>query len=230
MKRIGKTAATLLITLVLTSWLSPPDNDCVVLLPKISGKYEGDCKKGKANGVGKAVGEDIYEGEFKKGMPDGMGKYTWSNGNVFEGNWKDGVKEGEGKLVVKRENLADSAMVGFWKDDEYIGKFENPFEIGSKSSNINKIMVVRKSIALNQVEINIMRKNSQVGISNLRINTNAGTFYDKKYTVSEFPLEMEIEFDSKSPTGFGAAKEKFTCKLKIMEEGNWQVTIDLANV
>jgi hypothetical protein len=91
-------------------------------------------------------------------------------------------------------------------------------------------MVVKKSIAPGQVVINIMRKNSPVGISNLRINTNSGTFYDKKFVVSQFPLEMEIEFDSKSATGFGAAKEKFTCKLTVLEQGNWQVTIDLANV
>lgn len=216
--------------LFFSSWQFLPDDDCTVLLPKISGKYEGDCKKGKAHGVGKAVGEDTYEGEFKKGLPEGNGTYSWSNGNVYKGNWKDGLKDGEGQLIINRENQPDSVVVGFWKDDEYIGKYEKPYEVESKSSNINKLVIIKKSLTPSQVEIIIMRKNSTVGISNLRVNSNAGTFYDKKFVVDKFPLEMEIEFDSKSATGFGAAKEKFTCKVKISEEGNWQVNIDLSNV
>ena len=231
MNRFKLLAFALLILLVFSSWMLIPDGDCKVLLPKISGKYEGDCKKGKAHGEGKAIGEDTYQGEFKKGMPDGSGIYTWSTGDYFDGNWKNGMKDGEGKLVLKgNDQKADSVVVGFWKNDEYFGKYENPYEVGSKSSNINKLRVMKKSIAPNQVEFIIMRKNAPVGISNLRINTNAGTFYDKKNAVNTFPLEMEIEFDSKSATGFGAAKEKFTCKLKILEEGNWQITIDLSNV
>ncbi len=216
--------------LFLSSWQFLPDDDCTVLLPKISENYEGDCKRGKAHGVGKAVGEDSYEGEFKKGLPEGNGTYTWSNGDVYQGNWKDGLKEGEGKLVIKRETQPDSILVGFWKDDEYIGKYEKPYEVESKSSNINKLVITKKSLTPSQVEIIIMRKNSKVGISGLRINSNAGSFYDNKFIVDKFPLEMEIEFDSKSATGFGAAKEKFTCKVKISEEGNWQVNIDLSNV
>ncbi len=216
--------------LFLSSWQFLPDDDCTVLLPKISENYEGDCKRGKAHGVGKAVGEDSYEGEFKKGLPEGNGTYTWSNGDVYQGNWKDGLKEGEGKLVIKRETQPDSILVGFWKDDEYIGKYEKPYEVESKSSNINKLVITKKSLTPSQVEIIIMRKNSKVGISGLRINSNAGSFYDNKFIVDKFPLEMKIEFDSKSATGFGAAKEKFTCKVKISEEGNWQVNIDLSNV
>ncbi len=216
--------------LFLSSWQLLPDDDCKVLLPKISEKYDGDCKRGKAHGEGIAVGEDTYEGEFKKGLPEGNGTYTWSNGNVYKGNWKDGLKDGEGQLVINRENQPDSVVVGFWKDDEYIGKYEKPYEVESKSSNINKLVITKKSLTPSQVEIIIMRKNSTVGISNLRVNSNAGTFYDKRFVVDKFPLEMEIEFDSKSATGFGAAKEKFTCEVKIFEAGNWQITIDLSNV
>ncbi|WP_321290527.1 hypothetical protein [uncultured Sunxiuqinia sp.] len=230
MNKLRKLMIALAALLFLSSWQFLPDDDCTVLLPKISENYEGDCKRGKAHGVGKAVGEDSYEGEFKKGLPEGNGTYTWSNGDVYQGNWKDGLKEGEGKLVIKRETQPDSILVGFWKDDEYIGKYEKPYEVESKSSNINKLVITKKSLTPSQVEIIIMRKNSKVGISGLRINSNAGSFYDNKFIVDKFPLEMEIEFDSKSATGFGAAKEKFTCKVKISEEGNWQVNIDLSNV
>jgi hypothetical protein len=55
--------------------------DCKVLLPALSGSYEGSCKKGVADGRGKASGTDAYEGEFRKGLPDGKGTCTWSNGD-----------------------------------------------------------------------------------------------------------------------------------------------------
>lgn len=230
MKISGKIIASALMVFFLTSWTATPDNDCQVLLETISGTYEGGCKRGKADGMGKAVGEDTYEGEFKKGLPDGQGKYTWANGDVFEGEWKDGVKEGEGKLVVKRESLQDSIVSGFWKDDKYVGKYEHPYDVASKSSNINKVRVVKQGLSPNQVDISVVRKNQSVRYSNLRITSNAGNYYSGKFQVSQFPLELEIEFDSASATGFGAAKEKSTCKVKIMEPGNWQITIDLSNV
>ena len=34
----------------------------------LKGTYTGECKKGKANGRGKAVGTDTYEGFFKTGL------------------------------------------------------------------------------------------------------------------------------------------------------------------
>ena len=58
---------------------------CEVIPDDIKGTYDGECKKGKANGFGKAVGTDTYEGEFKKGFPHGKGTYTWGNGNIFTG-------------------------------------------------------------------------------------------------------------------------------------------------
>lgn len=39
---------------------------CRVLLPEIADYYEGGCKKGLADGIGKAQGTDQYEGSFKK--------------------------------------------------------------------------------------------------------------------------------------------------------------------
>jgi hypothetical protein len=56
--------------------------NCKVLLPALSGNYEGGCKKGLADGKGKASGTDVYEGEFSKELPHGKGTYTWSNGVI----------------------------------------------------------------------------------------------------------------------------------------------------
>ncbi|MEM9675360.1 MAG: hypothetical protein ACFB15_02005 [Cyclobacteriaceae bacterium] len=94
--------------------------DCRVMVHDIAGSYEGDCHKGKAHGMGKAIGKDTYEGEFKKGYPDGEGTYTWINGDYFEGTFVKGQREGEGKMVYASVN-ADSILTGYWEDDLYQG-------------------------------------------------------------------------------------------------------------
>ena len=54
--------------------------------------YEGDVKKGKANGKGIFTFSDgsKYEGKFKKNKIHGKGKYTDANGKIYEGKWKHG--------------------------------------------------------------------------------------------------------------------------------------------
>ena len=122
------------ILLFAVSMLAPlfVQAQCEVLLESISGEYEGECKKGKANGKGISKGTDTYDGQFKKGYPDGQGQYTWSNGNVFIGNFKKGLKEGEGRLVIK-ESQKDSLVIGYWSKDNYIGKEKDPYKILYKS-------------------------------------------------------------------------------------------------
>lgn len=88
-------------------------SDCEVKLKAISGTYTGECKKGLANGVGKAVGTDQYEGEFKKGLPHGNGIYTWADGNQFKGKFSKGEKKGKGVLTMKTVAGNDSIVTGF---------------------------------------------------------------------------------------------------------------------
>jgi len=64
--------------------------DCSVEKESLKGTYTGDCKNGKANGKGKAVGADTYEGDFKSGLPDGQGTYMWNNVIVLPGNSQKG--------------------------------------------------------------------------------------------------------------------------------------------
>ncbi len=59
--------------------------------------YEGEVKKGKANGEGILTFSDetTYKGNFKKNKPHGLGIYTDARENDYEGKWKFG------KLKVK---------------------------------------------------------------------------------------------------------------------------------
>ena len=89
------------------------------------------------NSVQKAT---TYVGDQKNGQPDGIGVMTDTSGNVFKGSFKKGKKEGYGELSYKTIFDKDSTLVGYWKKDQYVGFFEYPYKIISKSymvSNAN---------------------------------------------------------------------------------------------
>lgn len=124
---------------------------CVVEMKLLKGTYTGDCKKGKANGKGKAVGTDTYEGEFKSGWPEGEGIYSWGSGNRFSGLFAGGLKEGKGILVYKKENAKDSIVEGYWKKDMYAGRDESPYRIIYKSKKVNEMEVEYKQDGYNKI-------------------------------------------------------------------------------
>ena len=117
--RISKIALWI-ISVLFSGSMVYAQNECKVLMPEISGTYTGKCKKGLAHGKGIAVGTDTYEGRFLKGLPDGQGIYIWADGRKYEGAWKEGKREGKG-IMTDPNAGADSEVVGYWKNDEYVG-------------------------------------------------------------------------------------------------------------
>ncbi len=113
--------------------------DCKVLDPNLLGVYTGDCKNGKAEGQGKSVGLHSYEGEFKAGLPDGEGIYTDEKRSVFKGQFKKGKREGYGEYIIK--NGMDSVLTGYWKKNVYVGLYETPYKLISKTSMVNTINI-----------------------------------------------------------------------------------------
>lgn len=85
--------------------------------------------------------ETTYVGEQKNGQPEGKGVLTDTIGNVFKGSFKKGKKEGYGELTIKNAIGKDSTLVGYWKKDQYMGLYEFPYKIVSKSYMISNASI-----------------------------------------------------------------------------------------
>lgn len=85
--------------------------------------------------------ETNYVGEQKNGQPEGKGVLTDTIGNVFKGSFKKGKKEGYGELTIKNAIGKDSTIVGYWKKDQYLGLYEFPYKIVSKSYMISNASI-----------------------------------------------------------------------------------------
>ncbi len=215
--------------------------DCTVSISSLSGKYEGECKKGKADGMGKATGEDYYDGKFKSGYPDGRGKYVWKNGNWYDGEWSKGLKNGTGtmeyKLFKADSSFKDSTVTGFWKKDKYIGLYEKPYTLVKKTVHITDVACQRMNDTRNQVELFL---NSETGnlntsfgggqvarpeITDIQIVT--GTYMRKtvndNYGKKIGYLFEEVTFPFRAIYSINYGKDMF--ELDISEAGKWTVEV-----
>ena len=100
---------SILLVIVTVLFLSPVvlAQNCKVLDPDLAGVYTGECKNGKAEGLGKAIGTNTYEGEFKAGLPDGTG-FKDTKGNSFKGRFKKANAMVREWLLLYRNRVSDT--------------------------------------------------------------------------------------------------------------------------
>ena len=121
---------------------------CVVLLPQLKGDYAGECKSGKAEGIGTATGkEDTYGGQFKKGKPNGRGTWTWKDGHKYMGEWKDGLMDGTGEMHFTNINGVDSMVPVVYTKGKLVAETDEPYKIYFAAGNIVKIKVEKTNAA-----------------------------------------------------------------------------------
>ena len=225
-----------LICLMLCIAFSTEAQNCKVLLPSITGSYEGGCKNGKANGLGKAVGMDSYDGSFKNGLPEGFGKYTWKEGNWYEGNFKLGQRSGEGTLHSPAATNSDSVVTGFWAKDVYIGIYEYPYKVVSKSYMVNTVSVAFESaMEPSQIVVNVSSVKGGSEDVHGTIPKPELTGVDVKK--GSFLTKKEVTTMKKTNTYFLTnVKYPFSATLNIGEEdvvidinksGNWKIDVVL---
>lgn len=210
--------------------------DCTVSDAKLKGTYEGACDHGKANGKGKATGTDTYEGEFKAGLPDGEGVYTWKNGDVYKGKFVKGKRDGQGTMTYKKENAADSLVAGFWKKDNYIGKYEKPYLIHYSSRSITETTVKYKKDAFNQVNLLII--NTSGGSSSMSAGEGVKFTvddiqmihggYGRLMTNSDHAKKTEmILYNVWYPARMRIKIGTETLELELLEEGSYIVNVSI---
>ncbi|MGK7394844.1 MAG: hypothetical protein ACNS62_09730 [Candidatus Cyclobacteriaceae bacterium M3_2C_046] len=210
--------------LVFNGWLLSAhfnDDDCKVLIPEISGTYEGDCRRGLAHGDGKSQGTDSYEGEFKKGLPDGYGKYTWSDGHYYEGEWKKGEKEGEGKLVYMRTGKEDSVVTGFWEEDKYTGQYEDPYKILSKSTEIQRVVVRKLAATPKEINVRFNRGTQRLILEGGNPANQTGSGWIN----IDFPFKGLVETQVSTTQGTGVGTRTVKMEFEIYEEGQWEIQV-----
>ncbi len=224
------------ISFVVLSAIACKAQDCTVTVPALTGKYEGECKNGKADGIGKATGEDAYEGAFKNGQPDGKGKYTWKNGDWYDGLWLKGMKNGQG---VMRYKLAtkDSMVTGFWKKDKFVGMYEKPYLVYKNTIKITSIAFQHVNDTKNEIELFL---NSETGggsptfgapavpkpeITDIQIIN--GTYQQKKvndsYAKKIGYLFEEVTFPFRAVFTVNYGADIF--EIEVFESGKWKVEV-----
>lgn len=188
--------------------------------------YTGECKRGRAHGEGKVeTSKGTYEGNFKKGQPDGYGIWKYEDGRRYEGEWDSGLKDGEGTMYYP----SDSVLIGYWKNDYYVSRYEKPYEMNSTSfSNNSRVKVMKTGESTNKIEIIFTRGGtlntsdlSRVQIQNSTgiLNNINGRYYIESV---EYPIEGRIDFSALNKLRTTQLHE--TYNFKFYEKGHWIVT------
>jgi len=201
--------------------------ECKVLLPEISGTYEGKCKKGFAQGKGKAVGIDTYEGRFRKGLPEGVGTYTYASGAKYIGEWLGGKREGKGIYTFKF-NGSDSIQDGLWEKGEYLGPVpKKPRLINSSGVDRYKIERIGKGNP-DRVMISFFQNGSPNNeIFELLMTASSGVEMklgsSMGYEFVEFPFTAKLEYYTWNKIHSATCRATF--EFVIYGSGNWEVKI-----
>lgn len=210
------------------------NSDCKVLLDSLKGTYTGDCKKGKADGTGKAVGTSTYEGEFKNGLPEGKGKYTWSNGDYYYGSWKKGMKDGMGQLhqfADGKENLVE----GYWKKDNYRGEYENPYVITNVTSDVGRAQVTKMSDKESTVTVTVENLGTGASLYSSSFQTTT-VMTAHQVTRGGYVSKSSNALTNREVTTFRGVVFPFKCmfnfaqtmiEIEFFDKGSWDVLVPI---
>jgi hypothetical protein len=208
---------------------------CKVGLDSLKGTYNGDCKGGKANGNGKAVGIHSYEGEFKNGVPEGKGKYTWSSGDYYYGGWKKGQKDGKGELHQFSEGK-ENVVRGYWKKDSYRGEYENPYVVTNSTSDIGRLQVAKITDSDASISVTVESLSSNTSLTNNSFQTST-VMTSHQVTRGFFVSKSNAAMPNKEITIFRGVVFPFKCtfnfgtsmvEIEFFEKGAWDVMVPIS--
>lgn len=207
---------------------------CKVELEKISKTYTGACVNGKAEGLGKAEGEESFEGMFKGGYPDGKGMYIYKDGSYFIGIFKKGKREGAGDMYYESYKGEDSVITGFWKKDKYVGLNEQPYLVHTSSSKITRIECTKLDSKGDFINFNIhsLASSTSMGqgnylVSLVDVSVIKGTFINIKnqaLTNNTTSTIRQVIFPFRANFIFSNGEN---ADISFAEPGSYEVKINL---
>lgn len=224
---IATKVKVLVFTAILFFYFLPvqAQDECLVLMPQISGEYKGKCKNGFAHGRGTSIGMDTYKGTFREGLPFGKGEYLWSTGERYEGEFEFGKREGKGTFYYIQDNEPVSKE-GMWIDNQYAGPIpESPRVI--TSTGIERFNFQRQSKG-NRVQVTTyLNGQNNVDLKDLTFYGSSGSEFRSGGTIGYeaiiFPFRCRIVYYSwnKAHTVRNLTRFEFT----ISQPGKWQVNL-----
>jgi len=233
-----KRGASMLLFACLFTFPLKAQNNCTVNMKTIADSYDGECKKGLADGEGEAKGVDSYIGHFSKGLPNGLGRYEWANGDYYDGEWRRGERTGDGSFY---QALSDSLTVGRWKKGKYSGELRpkithkhssgnNPWSqsISKTMDGHNKIKIVFK-FEKNRITSATTSVQSHPYVSGVKIEYSSG---DQESTVEDNTVllsQVDFPFTGKIDFRYGVAGESkdYMVEYSIPNPGFWELRITL---
>ena len=100
----------------------------ILMIMEDGGKYEGQLKGDKPNGVGTYTSKLLkYTGEWMNGEWDGQGECVYADGAVYKGQFSRNKKNGIGTLTIPKV----STYSGEWLGDLKHGQGTEKFNTGS---------------------------------------------------------------------------------------------------
>lgn len=213
----------IVLAFVLFSAFNIQQDSCIINLPTLKGKYEGDCKNGIANGKGRAVGTDIYEGEFKNGLPHGKGTYQWKNGSIYTGQWREGLMHGEGSYFTKTSKGKDSLVKGEWKKGVYVSKKSEPYTIYAKTKSVGEILIEKRKDQFNT--LTIFTHNTSATASSINNNLVNVKITDIKIVNGYYQRILTNDSQVKK-TETNIYEIQFPLRIKIMIDNTEEVEVE----
>lgn len=212
--------------------------DCKVLSENLKGQYNGECKKGLANGDGSAKGIDSYTGSFKKGYPNGFGVYTFANGSNYIGNFRKGKKDGYGLMNTITEAkdlvqdyglwLADSLLIP--NDSKALFRVKNRKGVKLIDPRLDRDKAVKNQIWINFQVDGVPDKTvviSKAEISSGKVldikerTLNTVFAFDE---IEEFPVTFKLEYQIRQATHF--EMQDCIIELTLFTSGLWEIDVN----
>jgi hypothetical protein len=198
-------------------------SDCKVIVPRLSGTYAGECRKGLAHGQGMAQGIDRYEGEFRKGVPEGKGTYRWADGKIYDGYWRQGLRDGAGKMIYP-----DSTITGYWKADKYAGKEDIKSYKVLRSLYVARSTFTKTGDTPNQVKVKLTMggaPNTTVQDFSMVYSSGEEFRMSNVYGIQNVTYPVTVLVTYLTWNVFHTIQTNITFEFQINEPGNWDVNI-----